>query len=268
MESDTSTLAGRVSVRMAELGLSQSDIARRGRFNATFVSDLLRGKKLTLHAGNYVRLARALLTTQAYLQVGTQPSVVEIERIKSEVGWQPEGASVKAELHPDIESDFDAIAMDFVGRAASQADAKKAAEIGRFPVYRSGGRFDGGSIVESFPLYHLTLPMKVQADGLYAVAISDTTMSPRYEPGELVYAHKAAPARPKDYVSILVKGRVNYRDAIIAYVRQLVHESADEFIVRQISPSIETSFARDSVVGIHRVVFAGEPIENIGFSSP
>ena len=44
MELDTSTLAGRVAARMAELGLSQADIARRGRFNATFVSDLLRGK--------------------------------------------------------------------------------------------------------------------------------------------------------------------------------------------------------------------------------
>src|SRR5690606_7857551 len=111
---------------------------------------------------------------------------------------------------------------------------------GRFPVYRSGGRFDGGSVVESFPLYHQTLPMPVQANDLYALAISDTSMSPRYEPGELVYAHKGAIARPKDFVSIRIRGRVNYRDTIIAYARQLVHESPDEVIVRQISPSMET----------------------------
>ncbi|MCP8883367.1 hypothetical protein NIM87_07645 [Devosia sp. XJ19-1] len=264
MESDISTLAGRVAARMAELGLSQADIARRGRFNATFVSDLLRGKKLTLHAGNYGRLARALLTTQAYLQTGTQPSEAEIDRIKTEVGWQPEYAPAEPELSPDAAADLDAIARHLADQAASRAEIKKAEELGRFPVYRSGGRFDGGSIVESFPLYHLTLPIKVQSNGLYAVAISDTTMSPRYEPGELAYAHKSAIARPKDYVSILVKGRMNYRDTIIAYIRQLVHESADEVIVRQISPSIETRYARDSIEGIHRVVFAGEPIEGIG----
>ena len=264
MELDGSTLAGRVSARMAELGLSQSDVARRGHFNATFVSDLLRGKKLTLHAGNYGRLARALLTTQAYLQAGIQPSGAEVDRIKSEVGWQPEAAPAEPEISPDTADDLDAIAMHFSDQAPMRPQVGKVEELGMFPVYRSGGRFDGGSIVESFPLYHLNLPIKVQAKGLYAVAISDTTMSPRYEPGELAYAHKQALARSKDYVSIFVKGRVNYRDVIIAYIRQLVHETADEVIVRQISPSIETRFARDSVVAIHRVVFAGEPIENIG----
>ena len=265
MELDTSTLAWRVSARMAELGLSQSDIARRGRFNTTFVSDLLRGKKLRLHAGNYGPLARALLTTEAYLKVGTQPSEAEVERLKAQVGWQPEVASSDTEFNANEAADLDIISQLATPAASSDANADQVEKSGRFPVYRSGGRFDGGSVVEGFPLYHLTLPMNVQAQGLYAVAISDTTMSPRYEPGELIYAHKAAAARPKDYVSILVKGRVNYRDSVIAYIRQLVHESAEEVIVRQISPSVETRFARDSVVGIHRVVFSGEPIENIGF---
>src|SRR5690606_2859740 len=162
---------------------------------------------------------RALLTTQAYLQAGTQPSEAEIERIKAEVGWQPETAPAEPGPSPDAAADLDAIARHFSDQAGSRVDVQKAEELGRFPVYRSGGRFDGGSIVECFPLYHLALPIKVQAKVLYAVAISDATMSPRYEPGELAYAHKHALARPKDYVSILVKGRVNYRDVIIAYIR-------------------------------------------------
>lgn len=249
---------------MAELGLSQSDIARRGRFNATFVSDLLRGKKLTLHAGNYGRLARALLTTEAYLQAGTEPSEAEIERIKAEVGLQSESTYAETVPGPDTAADLDAIARHFPDQATRRAEMEKAEELGRFPVYRSGGRFDGGSIVESFPLYHLALPIKVQAKGLYAVAVSDMSMSPRYEPGELAYAHRQALARPRDYVSILVRGRVNYREVVIAYIRQLVHESPDEVIVRQISPSIETRFARASIVAIHRIVLAGEPIETIG----
>lgn len=265
MEFDKSSLAGRVSARMAELGLSQADIVRRGRFNATFVSDLLRGKKLTLHAGNYGRLARALLTTEAYLRAGTEPSVAEVERIKAEVGLEAESILDEAAFGPDKAADLEAIARHFPSGAAQRAEIEKAEESGLFPVYRSGGRFDGGSIVESFPLYHQTLPIKVQAKGLYAVAVSDMSMSPRYEPGELAYAHKEALARPRDYVSILVRGRVNHREVVIAYIRQLVHETPDEVIVRQISPSIETRFARSSIVAIHRIVLAGEPIETIGF---
>lgn len=260
MESDVSTLAGRVTTRMAELGLSQADIARRGRFNATFVSDLLRGKKLTLHAGNYGRLARALLTTQAYLKTGARPSQAEVDRIKAEVGWQPEDTPTLPESSPAVAADPASIARRPADQASARPEIRKDEQLGRFPVYRSGGRFDGGSIVEDFPLYHLTLPIRVQAKDLYAVAISDTTMSPRYEPGDLAYAHKSAIAHPKDYVSVLVRGRVNYRDATIAYIRQLVHESTDEVIVRQINPSLETRFARESIEGIHRIVFAGEPI--------
>lgn len=263
METETPTLAGRVATRMTELGLTQADIARRGRFNATFVSDLLRGKKLTLHSGNYARLARALLTTEAYLRMGARPTQTDIERIMAEVGWRPENDVRHEELSTEL---ADAIAKQIATeQEVASSSARQAEELGRFPVYRSGGRFDGGSIVESFPVQHLILPHSVQAKGLYAVAISDTTMSPRYDPGDLVYAHAAAQVRPKDYVSIQVKGRANYRDVVVAYIRQLVHQSDQEVIVRQISPSIETRFARDSVKEMHRVLFAGEPIDAIGY---
>lgn len=263
MEPEPSTLAGRVATRMAELGLSQADIARRGRFNATFVSDLLRGKKLTLRSGNYTRLARALLTTEAYLRTGAHPTQTDIERIMAEVGWQPENEAPNDEFSTEL---ADVIASQVAAeQGQAPSSAQQIEELGQFPVYRSGGRFDGGSIVESFPLHHLTLPHKVQAKGLYAVAISDTSMSPRYEPGDLVYAHEAAQVQPKDYISIQVKGRANYRDVVVAYIRQLVHQSEHEVIVRQISPSVETRFARDSVKQMHRVLFAGEPIDAIGY---
>lgn len=268
METELCALAGRVAARMAELGITQADVARRGRFNATFVSDLLRGKKLTLHSGNYARLARALLTTETYLRIGTQPSDPEIGRIAAEVGWQPPpDVSADNETSPEDQAALDQVAREFADEGTRTATTRSRGDqnSGRFPVYRSGGRYDGASIMESFPLDQLSLPQPWQANGLYAIAISDTAMSPRYEPGDLAYAHKNANGRPKDYVSIRVKGRIGNRPVELAYVRQLLHEGKDEVIVRQISPSIETRFARDSVVGIDRILLSGEPIDDIGF---
>ena len=60
----------RVIARMKELGLSQADVARRGKFNNAFVSDMIRGRKLTLRAYNYTRLADALVMNEEYLRTG------------------------------------------------------------------------------------------------------------------------------------------------------------------------------------------------------
>lgn len=65
-----------VANRMKELGISALDVARRGRLEKTFVSDLLEGRKAAIRDRNLGRLAMALETDPEELTVPTPASEV------------------------------------------------------------------------------------------------------------------------------------------------------------------------------------------------
>lgn len=62
------TLAERVAFLLKLRGLSQAEAARRGGFsNATFIYDILKGKKLGVQGANLAKLALGLSTTAEFL---------------------------------------------------------------------------------------------------------------------------------------------------------------------------------------------------------
>lgn len=264
-------LAKRVVARMEELGISQSEVARRGRFNRVFISDLVRGRKKSIHSSNYNRLARALLTTPDYLRDGNPPSPEEAARLAA-LGQFPGADDAADETPPPSElSPEDAEALSNFEPPPSPSEWKPSYRFERPPrkihAYRSGGRLDGAAIIDGFPLDEFPMPSESWLEDLYAVAMADETMVPRYEPGDYVYARKSnakaffePQARPKDYVVIMVKGRSGHKSVTLAFVRQLLRKTDHDVIVRQLKPSIETRFAPSNVVSIDRIVLSGDAI--------
>lgn len=258
MPKQITPLAALVVNRMGQLGISQAEVSRRAGFNAAFMSDLLRGKKVSLQDANYTRLARALLTTEIYLRTGEKPSEEVLAQVAEAAGF-----------HQSIDEDT-ALSDDELA-APERWDGKRTASVpqenrGLLPLFRSAGRLDGGSVVTEHPLDIIEWPQDYQVDSLYALAISDGTMSPRYEPGDIVYARKGDEPRTKDYCVITVKGRSSQRHHAVAFVRQMLSLTRDEVIVRQLSPNLETRFRRSAVLRLDSVLFAGQSLQGLGFN--
>jgi transcriptional regulator with XRE-family HTH domain len=240
MTNTTTDLAKRVVSRMEQLGLSQAEVARRGRFNRAFVSDLVRGKKQTLHSANLIKLARALETTPKYLH-GTEEATVQLSPYP-----------VAAHAGPD-----DDILLSMSPARPKQAN-RQSFEI---PTHRSTGRLDGAAVITEPSAYELPSLAELSRDEIYAIAVSDDTMSPRYQAGDYVYALPRAKVRPKDFVVVKVRAKNDSSGMTIAYVRQLLLVTPEEVIVRQLSPGLETRFPRSRYVEVEKIVLSGDPTD-------
>lgn len=257
-------LAGRVERRMIELGISQAEVARRGRFNRAFISDLLVGRKTRLRDQNYLRLAQALLTTPQYLRWGTPPSADEMALLGAQ-GLLPVPSSDELPISPDDLETLDLAFREPLGEASHRidpiAEARRPPGWGRtpaIPLFRSEGRHDGAAVMRNPAAEMVRGPYVSPADDWYAIAVSDSTMAPRYEAGDYVYAAQNTTVRPKDFVVVRVASRIGKTPVQLGFVRQLLRRTPDEIVVRQLSPNSETLVRQTSILGIDRIVLSGE----------
>lgn len=86
----------------------------------------------------------------------------------------------------------------------------------------------------------------------YAVYIEGESMSPKFEPGDLVLVHPGRPARIGDAVVIQVKDAEHAE--IRTYIKFLGRRTEAHVICRQINPDAEIKFARGTVIAVHRVL--------------
>lgn len=71
--------------------------------------------------------------------------------------------------------------------------------------------------------------------GVFAIYVEGESMSPRFQPGELVYVDKHRPIRVGDDV-VLVVASPNPGDAPRSYLKRLVRRTADRWICEQFNP--------------------------------
>ena len=258
------TLAGRVERRMTELGISQAEVARRGRFNRAFISDLLVGRKTKLRDQNYMRLAQALLTTPQYLRWGTPPTADEIALLGAQ-GLLPVPSSGEMPISPEDLEALDRAFREPPGapsyRIDPVAEARRPSGWGRtpaIPLFRSEGRYDGAAVMRNPAAEMVRGPYVSSTEDWYAIAIADSTMGPRYEAGDYVYAAQNTMVRSKDFVVVRVAGRIGKTPVQLGFVRQLLRRTADEIVVRQLNPNVETVIRQSALLGIDRIVLSGE----------
>ncbi|MCW5721761.1 MAG: helix-turn-helix domain-containing protein [Devosia sp.] len=260
MSNSTKTaLAMRVEERMKHLGLSQAEVARRGRFSRAFVSDILIGRKSDLRDQNYGKLAQALQTTVAFLRTGTPPSPEELAFLDlDDLPGTPSGQD------PIRSRTAEELSRDRASRIEPLEALRHMPEWGdgfAIPLYRSEGRYDGAAVIRNPAFEVIRGPQPKSMQGWYGIAIPDSTMSPRYEAGDIIYAVQDALAHPRDFVVVRVLKRVGAAWSQVGYVRQLLRRTADEIVVRQLNPNQEISFKTSAFLFVDRIILSGEVLD-------
>lgn len=267
---EKTAIAQRVEQRMGELGISQAEVARRGRFNRAFISDIIVGRKVKLRDKNYVRLAQALLTTPQYLRFGIPPTKEELALLGADGLLPPsseEGSEQSLEDAEALARAFDNFSFERSSWIEPIAEARHPpgwAQTPTIPLFRSEGRADGAALIRN-PAAQMVRGPHFAARDWYALAITDATMAPRYEAGDYVYAAQGNDVRVKDYVVVRVASRVGRTPVQLAYVRQLLRRTPDEIVVRQLSPSMESVIPQGAILSIDRIILAGEVIGGADF---
>lgn len=93
--------------------------------------------------------------------------------------------------------------------------------------------------------------------GAYAVYITGSSMSPRYEAGEIVHVHPAKPTQPGAYVLVQRKPAQD-GDPPLAIIKRLVKRSGDKVTLEQFNPEKQFTIPANSIHTMHRVVGASE----------
>lgn len=257
-----SELAQRVVERLKELGISQSEAARRAGFNRAYLSDLLSGKKANLHQNNYRRLAKALEMDLRFLMTGKAPS--SDESLESQDFEAPSETVEQFEIpEEDLQAIFSMSHLDNNEREHRSGvhELKDRILSKPVPVYRSaGGRLDGAVLISEETVESVPRPISATiSDHWYVVSLSEDSMSPRFEPGEFLYVRAEKFIRPRDYVVIQVEEKVGTKWLRLGYVRRFLREADGEYIVTRLHPIEEERYPVDRVLSMDRILMTCEP---------
>ena len=92
----------------------------------------------------------------------------------------------------------------------------------------------------------------------YAVYVSDTSMVPRYFPGETLHVHPGRAVVHGEDTFVVVQLRPDAEgEPPRALVKQFVRQTADTLFLRQFNPAIELSFPLEQVESLHLIIWAG-----------
>lgn len=93
-------------------------------------------------------------------------------------------------------------------------------------------------------------PNQANVRGAFALRVSDESMVPRYEPGEIVYvAPNQWPAREQDCVLVTGEG--------FGFLKRFIRRAEGKVTVHQLNPDKDIVFNLDEVAGMHAVVGRG-----------
>lgn len=91
----------------------------------------------------------------------------------------------------------------------------------------------------------------------YAIYVVGESMSPRYEPGELLYIHPGKPVTVGCYVLVQLAPKAD-GDAPRAFLKRLSKRSGNRILLEQFNPAKTFAVQSEDVVSIHRIVGSGE----------
>lgn len=228
-------------------GLSPRALSLAIGANHSYIAQLLSGKGGAPSATKLTQLAEALDTNVDYL-TGTTDNPGPIN---SEVG-------VGDRLPPFRHFPREEPMIPLVG-TGDCADLEVCNESGQMvDVQRSS--FDPDFHVR----YIARPPALAGARDLYAIYFHGTSMSPRFEPGEVGIVDPRRPAAPGDYVLVQLFDEadrpatdgdpVGDRFVTSVLVKRLVRQSAKEVALEQLNPPLVFTVPRDQVARVHRIM--------------
>jgi phage repressor protein C with HTH and peptisase S24 domain len=92
----------------------------------------------------------------------------------------------------------------------------------------------------------------------YAVYVADTSMVPRYFPGETLHVHPGRAVVRGDDTFVVVQLRPDAEgEPPRALVKQFARQTADTLYLKQFNPATELAFPLEQVASLHLVIWAG-----------
>lgn len=127
----------------------------------------------------------------------------------------------------------------------------------RIPVYgQAVGGVDGEFLMNGTVLYEVMAPPVIShISGAYAVAVSGSSMEPRYEDGEICFVDPKRRVKRGDYV--IAQIRQEEHGPLLAYVKRFVRQNTIELVLEQFNPPKELRFASNCVHSVHFIALAG-----------
>lgn len=235
MDSSAEAITGRVRALRMRAGFTLAELATRmGKRGASSVQ---RYENPNEYAGGYLKRDLVAELERALIGRGTPPIV------RSEV-WELAGP----EFAPSPTPPPNAIIGDTLTGGFE-----------RIPLYgQAVAGADGEFALNGNHLDNITAPPVLSGvSGAYAVAVSGSSMEPRYFDGEVVYVHPRKRPVRGDFVVAQIRNPKD-EDCPLAYVKRFVRwNEGTGLTVEQYNPAKELHFAHADVVSVHVVVMGG-----------
>ncbi|MEP4379777.1 MAG: S24 family peptidase [Alphaproteobacteria bacterium] len=126
-------------------------------------------------------------------------------------------------------------------------------------VGKSGGESDGMFLMNGEIQDYVERPPSLRGvASAYAVYVSDTSMVPRYFPGETLHVHPGRAVVNGDDTFVVVQLRPDAEgEPPRALVKQFLRRTAETLYLKQFNPAIQLEFPRDQVESLHLIIWAG-----------
>ncbi|RKQ70151.1 LexA family transcriptional regulator [Oceanibaculum indicum] len=165
----------------------------------------------------------------------------------------------KGDIHFLNDPLFGVDQQEWQKRAEMAAGAKPSTML---PVYGQAAGGDNGAFLLNGETVDRVRcpPALLNVQGAFAVYVMGDSMSPRYEPGELVFVHPTRPPSPGDDVIVEMIG--DHGEPGPSYLKRLVRRTSDRVRVKQFNPprdDIDYEAAR--IKRIYRVMSATELLQ-------
>jgi transcriptional regulator with XRE-family HTH domain len=98
----------------------------------------------------------------------------------------------------------------------------------------------------------------VGSPNAFALYVIGDSMSPRYEPGDMIFIDPDRTVRAGDDVVVEIAG--NNGEPEGCYIKRLIRRTSKHIVLKQFNPNRELSFKNDKLLAVHRILSAAELI--------
>lgn len=222
------TLADRIQQRLDTLGLSERAASIAATGSDATIRMIRTGKSLNPRADTLHKLAAVLQTTEQWLLTGGAPAAE-----------QPAGRIMAGELRP---ADINESVRFDLPRDVPVHGTVAGSALGN-------GAFQLSSDVVDYVRRPYGL---LGAPGVYALYVEGESMSPRFEPGNLVFVHPHRKPLGGDYVVIQEPDSNNGEPR--AFIKRLIRITPTTVKTQQFNPEATIEFVIRPGLTVHKVM--------------
>jgi phage repressor protein C with HTH and peptisase S24 domain len=92
----------------------------------------------------------------------------------------------------------------------------------------------------------------------YALYVEGESMVPAYRPGDLIMVDPSKKCRVGDRVVVVVLDHTDEGAEHMAYVKELVKDAGESFLLKQFNPPMDLTFDKSKTVVMHRILTTSE----------